>query len=94
MSQSKINFNQKTKLSSVNTEKERISIIKSAEIARTKSFRFRPMDKERLNKILKTVNEHCNTKRFNETDVIRSLLVMGESLSADKIISFLRKSIV
>jgi hypothetical protein len=94
MSQSKINFNQTTKLNSIDTKPEKMSIIRSGEIAKTKSFRFRPIDKERLNKILLSANESCKTKRFNETDVIRSLLTMGENLSGDKIISYLRKSLI
>jgi len=94
MSQNKINFHQKTKLSSFGEEKEKMTIIHSGELAKTKSFRFRPTDKERLKKILNTVNEYSNTKRFNETDVIRSLLVMGESLPGKKTVFYLRKSMI
>lgn len=94
MSKSKINFNQNTKLAALDTKKSKMSIIRSGENARTKSFRFRPIDLERLNKILNTANSCCDTKRFNETDVIRLLLVIGETLPGEKLISNLRKSIV
>lgn len=93
MSKNKINFNQKTKLSSVDAPKK-MDIIKSGEVSRTKSFRFTTIDIERLSNILNTANSSCNTKRLTETDVIRSLLVAGETLTGDKLISCLRKSFV
>jgi len=94
MSKSKINFDQKTKLSSLGTQQEKISIVKSGEIARVKSFRFRAIDLERLTRILNTANTSCDTKRFSETDVIRLLLVIGENLPGEKLVLNLRKSVV
>jgi hypothetical protein len=105
MSKSSINFSKKTKLSnfqkndenisgeSNNNVSESIKIIKSANMVKIKSFRFRGLDLDRLQKIVNKTNDVSTSSQFNDTDIIRALLTMGEELGGGKIISYIRKSI-
>lgn len=92
---SKIDFNKKTKLDSRNKiPSEKLEIIHNKEqVHKNKSFRFRAIDLQRINSILKKTNDVSQTTLFKETDIIRGLLTLGEEITGDKMISYIRKSI-
>ncbi|MSO14417.1 hypothetical protein [Rickettsiales endosymbiont of Trichoplax sp. H2] len=92
---SKIDFNKKTKLTdNLLEKKENLKIIDQKNIVyKNKSFRFRAGDLYRIKKILKKTNEASNSTIFKETDIIRGLLALGDEISGEKIISYIRKSI-
>lgn len=92
---SKIDFNKKTKLDArKDGHNEKLNIIAHTEsTSKNKSFRFRLIDLQRIKLILEKTNESSNTTIFKETDIIRGLLVLGEEITGEKIISAIRKSI-
>lgn len=90
---SKINFDKKTKLTDAE-ENEKLKIISHEKpLYKNKSFRFKAADLQRIKNIVEKTNEASSSTYFKETDIIRGLLVLGEEISGEKIISFIRKSI-
>ena len=92
---SKIDFSKKTKLEMSNNEgHKKLSLISRQEDKyKNKSFRFKAIYLQRIKKILEKANEVSDYTVFKETDIIRGLLAMGEELSGEKMISYIRKSI-
>lgn len=92
---SKIDFTKKTKLDTRNPNiGEKLNILKSQESThKNKSFRFRSIDIERIRIILEKTNEASMATRFKETDIVRGLLTLGEEISGEKVITYIRKSI-
>lgn len=98
MSHKKINFSSQTKLSesffkNTLTPKEKLNIINKNLPSTIKSFRLRPIDLNRLQKIVQKTNNLAQTRKFNDTDLIKALLTFGETFSPEKLISYIRKSL-
>ena len=57
-----------------------------------KSYRLNQEDTERMKKILTAINEYGLNRIFTETEIIRGLLVIGEKMRAEKIISSIKEA--
>jgi hypothetical protein len=100
MAHKKINFQQETKLSRVlkekeskAAEKESLKLINSPTVAKPKTFRLRAGDINRLKTLVTKANELAENRRFNDTDIIRALLLLEETLDSKKLLSLIRKSV-
>jgi len=98
MSRNKIDFNQKSKLSTLldneNSEKN-INIHPSftrSQPARVKSFRLREVDIQNMNNTVERINMGGKIQPIHSGDLIKGLLLMGTQMSEDKIVNFIKMS--
>jgi hypothetical protein len=98
MSRSKINFTNKSKLSTLGEEENRndeLSLsysLTKIQQAKVKSFRLREIDIKNLDNTVKRVNMSGKIQPIVSTDLIKGLLVMATQMNEEKIINFIKMS--
>lgn len=100
MSKGKINPNAKTKLSNIvakkpqdNNEQNFGFVAKNKHKNITKSFRINSFDLDKLNNLVREINNNTPYKNYSESEIIRGLISMGEKLPVKKIIKSLENSV-
>lgn len=97
MSRKKINFEKKTKLSSLNEtpdkEGEGIKILTKKTEGKSVSFRLRQIDIERITNLLSDVNKRSTSQYFSRSQLLRGLIMLGNSTDSTKILEKIRESL-
>lgn len=98
MSKGKINYNAKTKLSQLVVNKQQNNnspnhgfITKDKTKKITKSFRLNVVDLEKLNHLVSEINKNTIYKNYNESEIIRGLILLSEKLPINKVIKSLEE---
>ncbi len=98
MSRNKIDFNNKSKLSSLHepeSKNDELTLrysLKRIQPARAKSFRLREVDIQNLDNTVKKINMSGKIQPIHSTDLIKGLLVMATQTSEEKLINFIKMS--
>lgn len=72
-------------------EEARPNLIRRSSSPKPKSFRLKPSDLSRLQDIVARVEEVAG-RRINDVEIIRSLLVLGEKISSEKLIAGIKEA--
>lgn len=98
MSRNKIDFTNKSKLSTLREPESKNDELKLSysltkiQRAKVKSFRLREIDIQNLNNTVKRINMSGKIQPILSTDLIKGLLVMAAQINEEKLINYIKMS--